>query len=159
MANEWMAGTTNTNFAPTVSVSGVGRVGSYTSAVQRHRSRARKYWVVTYYDGTRSETGYKQTTVEELGHFKTAAQAAVTAVEFARTKGWTVTSYVQSLLPVRGMSGRYDYKDLNQVCVCGHTLGEHCAANPTGQRDCLVNGSDSACEAKCKNFRKARKQS
>jgi hypothetical protein len=38
--------------------------------------------------------------------------------------------------PKRDQQGRYDYKnDWDRLCVCGHTLGVHCAGSPA---DCLL---------------------
>lgn len=37
---------TKANFEPI----GVGRIGSYESAVHRHKFRARKYWAIGYFD-------------------------------------------------------------------------------------------------------------
>jgi hypothetical protein len=58
----------------------------------------------------------------------------------------------------RTRSGRYDYDgDMDRLCVCGHTLGQHAAASP---HDCFVNealGHEGEENCTCPKFRPARK--
>lgn len=51
---------------------------------------------------------------------------------------------------LRGFHGRYDFSNMEDICKCGHKLGDHCMANPTGLRDCMVEsmgGPKCNCEA------------
>jgi hypothetical protein len=60
----------------------------------------------------------------------------------------------------RSEDGRYDYGDMDRVCVCGHTLGDH-AGGPNPKR-CLAhaNGSvprtDADPDCQCEKFRPKR---
>ena len=56
----------------------------------------------------------------------------------------------------RDLSGRYDYDDLSLVCICGHTLGDHCAQNDTRIRDCMVEQIRDGEECDCPDFKKAK---
>ncbi len=104
---DWIPGTVDMGYTPSVGVAGVGRVGSYASAVRRKACRARRYWIVIYWDGTRSATGYAQGRVP--GQYRTGRDAAQAAVEFAKVKRWTVDSYAQSLLgPINPENGKRD---------------------------------------------------
>jgi hypothetical protein len=94
MAKDWIAGTVDPDYKPSVSVDGVGRIGT----PNRMRSRARHHWVVSFYDGTRSETGYEHKIADELGTFTKGWQAAEAAKKFADEKGWTVSDYVTHLI-------------------------------------------------------------
>jgi hypothetical protein len=63
------------------------------------------------------------------------------------------------------MSGRYSYfGNFDRLCVCGHTLGIHCAggfdcfAHPAGRgpKDFQVEGLEQPC--KCQKFRPSRRR-
>lgn len=64
----------------------------------------------------------------------------------------------------RGADGRYEYfGGFDRVCVCGHTLGIHCAGgwdcfavpvSETGCKDFQVEGLEKACD--CQKFRPSR---
>jgi hypothetical protein len=70
------------------SISPVGRIGTYESAVRRHRSRARKYWIieeamtipVSNFDGSGRKSALER---EDLGHFKTKKAAIQFMVDYA----------------------------------------------------------------------------
>lgn len=78
-----------------LSVRGVGRVGTYESAVRRHRSRARQHWVIEeelpevkittgVTDGRPWEARTKQEAREDLGHFKSKAAAIQFLTDYAK---------------------------------------------------------------------------
>lgn len=48
----------------------------------------------------------------------------------------------------RNNNGKYDFEELDLVCNCGHSLGEHAAKNDTNTRPCFYEESN--CD--CKNF-------
>lgn len=67
-------------------ISPVGRVGTYESAVRRHRCRARKYWIIEEElpevvieqheeNGMKWESRRKEATREDFGKFKTKTLA------------------------------------------------------------------------------------
>jgi hypothetical protein len=47
--------------------------------------------------------------------------------------------------------GRYTY-DLDRMCVCGHTFGQHAGAGPVKIRECFVD------DCECEGFRASRKK-
>lgn len=58
-------------------------------------------------------------------------------------------------------NGRYAHANLDLLCVCGHSLGEHTAETVGGLRHCLHGtfpdeGHMESCE--CERFRKSRKK-
>ena len=97
MSAGWVAGTVDESFEKYVTIDGVGRVGTPS----RMRSRARRHWVVAFYDGERTEHGYAHKAAEELGTFKTGTLAAEAAEKFAQEKGWKLGDYPKSFLDRR----------------------------------------------------------
>lgn len=61
----------------------------------------------------------------------------------------------------RDYQGRYDYGDMNAMCVCGHALAVHAADNESGKRPCFNEdrGLDRATgdDCDCPHFRKVKK--
>lgn len=58
----------------------------------------------------------------------------------------------------RDEQGRYDFDNLDLLCTCGHTLGNHSAGD--SPKDCLYYSfpQHTADNCGCLRFRKARKQ-
>jgi hypothetical protein len=52
-------------------------------------------------------------------------------------------------------SGQYAHSKFDELCVCGHTLGEHTAAVVGGLRPC-VSGDFTGVNCDCQKFRKVR---
>lgn len=74
-----------------LSVTPVGRVGSYTAAVKARRCRARKYWAIQEFElrpGMPSNAFHERT---DLGKFKTKTTANAFLLEAAKENGYTVT--------------------------------------------------------------------
>ena len=42
-------------------------------------------------------------------------------------------------------TGRYTYRGFDQLCTCGHRLGDHTAERVAGEQPCLVDGCDCQC--------------
>ena len=62
----------------------------------------------------------------------------------------------------RNIDGKYDYKDFDLICECGHKLGIHSGRGHDKKRGCLnedihIPGATGE-YCKCENFKKAKKQ-
>jgi len=53
----------------------------------------------------------------------------------------------------RESDGKYAIRNLEAVCVCGHTVGMHTAENP---RECIA-GDFTETHCNCERFKKTRK--
>jgi len=66
--------------------------------------------------------------------------------------------------PERDEAGRYDFSNMDAMCVCGHRLGVHAAdRGDTGKRPCfrddlhnIIDVPEEDCD--CEAFRKSRKE-
>jgi hypothetical protein len=63
-------------------------------------------------------------------------------------------------MQARTHRGRYDYMDMDLMCVCGHRLGVHAGVNDTNTRPCFnedAEGGGDGKECACKNFKPKKK--
>lgn len=53
-------------------------------------------------------------------------------------------------------SGQYAHSKMDQLCVCGHSLGKHAAACVKGERPCFAGDDAGAESCDCNKFKKAK---